>query len=243
MSGLVAAGAIAVVYSCANWVLGRRSSLLRPRLGSTADELTPSWWHVWLFCMLPLFIGITVITTTYNSPVLPLPSAAACSASTLLALPLALMPGAWAARRPWDLVWIAFDGAGLMPVLLLLRAVELPSRGLVSAPVAYAAVLGATLAGVAWLGIMTRLRRWRRKPAQGAGALFVSGLCLSYLLMPLAHHLVATPPGYRYISTASNFFAFSPWIQLCSLLLAALLAIGITRMRSSGSASRNARLS
>ena len=71
MSGLVAAGAVAVIYSCANWVLGRRNSLMRPRLGSTADELTPSWWHVWLFCALPLAIGIGVITMTYNSPVLP----------------------------------------------------------------------------------------------------------------------------------------------------------------------------
>jgi hypothetical protein len=243
MSGLVAGGAILVLYSSANWVLGRGVSLSRPRLGSTTDELTPTWWRVWLLCALPLAIGICVITMTRNSPVLPATSAAACVASTLLALALALPPGAWAARRPSDLLWLAFDGAGLMPALLLLRALELPRRGLVSAPVAYAAALGTTLAGVAWLGVMTRLRRWRRKPAPGAAPLVVSGLCLSYLLLPLAHHLVATPPGYRYISTASNFFAFSPWLQLCSLLLAALLAIGITRLRSSGSPSRDATLS
>ena len=34
----------------------------------------------------------------------------------------------------------------------------------------------------------------------GAVALFVAGLALSYLLLPLAHYLLAVPPGFRYIS-------------------------------------------
>ena len=134
--------------------------------------------------------------------------------TTLIGLALALIPGSLAAQRPLDLGWLVFDGVGLMPSLLLLRALELPSRGLVSVPVAYLAALGGTLAGAVWLGIVTGLRVWRCKPPSGAGALFVAGLCLSYLVMPLVHHLLFTPPGYRYISTSSNFFAFDGKVQL-----------------------------
>jgi hypothetical protein len=53
-------------------------------------------------------------------------------------------------------------------------------------------------------------------------------LALSYLLLPLIHHLLATPPGYRYISTASNFFAFNLFVQAFAVAVAAGLAAGAT---------------
>ena len=61
--------------------------------------------------------------------------------------------------------------------------------------------------------------------------LLAAGLCLSYLLLPLVHHLLATPPGYRYISAASNFFAFSPPLQLAVFVVAAGLEVAVTRLR------------
>ena len=119
-----------------------------------------------------------------------------------------------------------------MPILLLLRAVELPGRGVsVSMPLAILFAIGGLLAGIAWLGVMTGLRAWRRRPAPPAGALLAAGLCLSYLLLPLVHHLFATPPGWRYISTASNFFAFSPILQLAVFAAAAGVAVVVTRLR------------
>lgn len=222
MAGLVACGAVMVVYAVVNWLLGRFVGGYRP----------PVWRRVWALCAPPLAVGILGITTTLNRPTLPLPNGAACAAATLIGLAFALAPGAWAALRPCDLAWLALDGAGLMPTLLLLRAVELPGRGLsVSVSVVYLMVLGGAFAGVVWLGIMTGLRVWRRKSPPGAGALFVAGLCLSYLLMPLVHHLLATPPQYRYISAASNFFAFNLWVQLVVFFVAAILALGVARLR------------
>lgn len=225
MSGLVAAGFVMVGYTAANWLLGRMAVLRH------LDYSPPAWRRVWLLCAPPLVIGIFVITMTVNWPTLPLSIAAACVVATLIGLALALAPGSWAAQRPFDLVWLALDGMGLMPSLLLLRAIELPSKGLISVPVACLAALGGTLAGAVWLGVMTGLRAWRRKSPPEAGTLFVAGLCLSYLLMPLLHHLVFTPSSYRYISTASNFFPRSIGVQLMSFLVAAVLAIGVTRLR------------
>jgi hypothetical protein len=227
MAGLVAAGAVMVIYTTVNWVLGR----IAARRGR--DYRPPAWWRVWVLCALPLAIGIPAITMTLNTPTLPFGLAAACAIATLAGLALALLPGEWAARRPVDLTWLAFDGIGLMPILLLLRSVELPGRGVsVTTPLAVLFAFGGLLAGMIWLDIMTGLRAWRRRPTPPAGALLAAGLCLSYLLMPLVHHLLATPPGWRYISTASNFFAFNPTLQLAVFPVAAGLSIGITRLRN-----------
>jgi hypothetical protein len=225
MSGLVAAGAVMVGYTLLNGGAGQlavaRQRSYRP----------PAWWRVWLLCAVPLAAGIPAITMSVNWPALPLSLALACTLATLAGLAFALMPGAAAARRPADLAWLVLDGVGLMPSLLLLRAVELPARGLrVSVPVAYLAAFGGTLGGAAWLGIMSALRARRRKPHPRASALFVAGLCLSYLLMPLAHYVLGAPE-YRYITTSSNFFAFRLDVQVIAFAVAGALALGCTWLR------------
>lgn len=226
MSGLVACGAVMILYVAANWLVGRIEALRR------RSYRPPAWWQVWAFCAPPLIVGIAIITMTANWPTLPPLNAAACVLATLIGLALALMPGSLAARRPVDLIWLAFDGMGLMPTLLLLQAIELPGRGLrLSVSMAYLVAFGSTIAGAVWLVIMTGLRAWRRKPSPGAGALLAMGLSLSYLWMPLVHHLLATPPECRYISAASNFFAFNLEVQLVVFFVAAALAVGITRFR------------
>jgi hypothetical protein len=119
-----------------------------------------------------------------------------------------------------------------MPPLLLLRAVELPNRGLsVSPAVAWLVGVGGCLAGLAWLAGMSVLRRWRRKETPGAVALLMAGVGLSYTLLPLVHHLFATPPDFRYISAASNFFAFDLALQALAIIVAAVMAVGIVGAR------------
>ena len=62
MAGLVAAGAVMLLYIAANWLLGRFSKMF---------QACP-WWQVWLVASLPLIISIPLITTQVNEPVLPL---------------------------------------------------------------------------------------------------------------------------------------------------------------------------
>ncbi|MBU0493164.1 MAG: hypothetical protein KKA73_04590 [Chloroflexi bacterium] len=225
MAGLVACGFVLVGYTSVNWLLGRLATEYRP----------PAWWLVWACCVPSLLIGIPAITMNLSWPTLPLPNTLTSVAATLAGLALALMSGAWAARRPWDLAWLALDGLGLLPALTMLRAVELADRGLSSPlthpPLVYLVAAVPTLAGAAWLIVMTGLRVWRRTPMPGTGALFAAGLALSYVLMPLAHYILATPPEYKYITTASNFFAFDVAIQLLAFSVAAALAFGIAGLR------------
>lgn len=227
MAGLVAAAAVMVGYGLVNWVLGISGS----RRGRT--YVPAPWRRVWMLCALPLAVGIPAITMTVNTPVLPFNLAAACVLATLGGLAVALPAATWAGQRPRDLVWLGLDGLGLMPTLMMLRAVELPGRGLSLSPaLAWTLAAVAVLGGAFWLAAMTWLRRRRRVGYPRAGELFVAGIAISYVLLPLVHYLFATPPDYRYITTASNFFAYSWLVQIGALALAAVLAWGVTRLRT-----------
>ncbi len=166
-------------------------------------------------------MGIPLVTMRLNSPVLPLPLAAACTATTMVGLLLALIPGRMAAHQPGELGWLAMAGLGLAPSLLLLRAVELAGKGQVSGLMVYGIAVGSTLIGGLWTCGIAYLHAIHSRTMWKTWHLATSALIWSYLLAPLAHYLLLTPPGYRYISAASNFFASTPTAQaLCFLVLA-----------------------
>lgn len=226
MAGLVAAGIVLVLYTAASWLAGR----IAARRGHSYEP--PDWWRIWLLCVPLVGLGIPLMVMMVNTPTLPPSLAAACVVATLVGLAVALMPGRMAAERPDDLLWLAADGLGLVPPLLLLRVVELPGRGLsVSPAIVWTFAIGGTAVGFAWLVVMSLLRRWRRKATPGVGALVAAGLGLSFLMTPLLHYLVAGPPGYRYISNADNFLAHNLYLTLLSLVVTVGLAVVVTEAR------------
>lgn len=224
MAGLVAGGAVMVLYVFANWILGR----IKP------DYLPPTWWRVWTWCAVPLLVGIPLITMTVNQPTLPLTNAAQVTIVTLVAIALALTPGRLAAENPVDLLWLALDGLAMaflfIHLAVLNDAIQRWSAGVIWW---MAIVIAGLAAGMIGLLIMTGLRLWRKTSIPGIAPLFTTGLCVTYLLLPLTHHLfVGIIEGYFYISTASNFFAQTMPYQIIAWLIAALLAWGITWLRN-----------
>lgn len=223
MAGLVASGAALLLYTSLNWLAGRWQNNFAP----------PVWWQVWAACAVPLMVGIPFITMTFNSPTLPFSLAVTCLISTWAGLAFALWPGAWAAQHPWQLLWLAGDGLGLVPVLLGFRAVELPGQGLSITPsLAWAGGISTVLMGAVWLVGMQLLRRWRQQPHPGPVPVTAIGLAISYLFFPLLHHLIGTPPAYRYITNAANFFALNPLVQITAVFLAVGLAIFSRKLQS-----------
>jgi hypothetical protein len=233
MAGLVASGVVLVLYVTANWLLGRLAASYR----------TPAWWRVWLLSAVPLLVGIPAITMSVNQPTLPLHNAVQATLATLAGLGLALLPGEMAAERPGELVWLAFDGWGLMLVLTALVGVQNLPRWLASGGVWWILMLvGTVLAGVAWLLVATvlhaqfsarsgaRARNGVRVPVPRATTVLLAGAGVTYLLMPLVHHLFGTN-GYLYITNSNNFFADNIALQLAVWLVAAGLVWAITRLR------------
>jgi len=227
MSGFVASGAIFVLYTITHWFVGRLAGTFY------RDYSPPVWWHVWLFCAVPLSVGILYITMTFNHPTLPLFVATLCVITTLLGLTLALFTSSLATKDPPEFAWLFVIAAGLTPVFLLLRAIELPHAGLIIAPIAYSVAIGGALIGAIWSITMIRLQT-RLYPMRCSGVairLYVIGLCISYLLLPLFHYVFLTPLEYKYISVSANFFALNKSIQLATLLVGALAAIGLERLQ------------
>jgi len=148
---------------------------------------------------------------------------------TMTGLSFALAQGETIAQHPAEFGWLTLYGLGLSPTVLLLRAVELPARGLVAPPPAYI-IAGASVVG-SWLYLLllTHVRAWRTTRINTVAQLMTAVICISYLFLPLLHYLAFVPPDYRYISTSSNFFAFSWLVQVVSWGLAILLAAWTVR--------------
>ena len=219
MTGLVASGLVTVLYTGFTWCAERIAA--RRQLAYTP----PAWWRIWALCAVPLLAGIPAITMTVNWPTLPLPTALGCAMATLLALALALQPGEWAACKPDALAWLAADGLALMPVLTTLRVLELPEYGIGGFTPLTAWLFAAVLifGGIAWLGLMTALRAWRRKSVPSTGELFLAGVGWGYLVGPLTHY------GFRgYITAADNFLANHAGLQLAAFGVALLIATMVT---------------
>lgn len=155
MAGFVTTGYVMVGYVSANWTLAR----LAAWRGWSYHP--PSWHRVWRFCSAPLILGIPTITMTMSWPTLPPLDAVLSALAALLGLALALWPGELAARRPVDLLWLALDGATLLPVLGLLRVAELALGETSHARLALLAVPISILSTFIGLVAMTLLRHWR----------------------------------------------------------------------------------
>ncbi len=220
MAGLVASGAVMVVYTSLNWLLGRVMKTYQP----------PAWWRVWIGCAALLVIGIPAITMTFNSPTLPLWNATQTTLATLIGLALALLPGQLTVERPKDLIWLASDGFGLMLVFSGLRVLELFLRGQARGGQMWVrmAIIFLVL-GIVWLLIVTGLHVFRRRSAKTV-EIFLAGFCITYLFMPLLHYLIFTN-GYYYITNSDNFFARNLLFQIAIWLIAGGLAWGLTRLR------------
>lgn len=230
MSGLVASGAVMVLYGGIQWAWGRAAAA-RGRLCSPL-----AWWKVWLVAVAPLVVGIPAITMTANSPRLPAALAVKVTVASGLGLALALAPGAWAARRPRDLIWLGAEGLALVPGLLFIRALELPALGVggLTPGLAGALALGSVAVGAFWLAVMTVLCRRHGRRFPTAVQVLAAGLCWSYLLLPLLHYVVETPWPYKYITTASNFFATRWDLQFLTFAAAVGLAFGADLWRRRG---------
>jgi hypothetical protein len=221
MAGLVAAGAVMLLYVSANWLLGRLSK----------HDHAPMWWRVWLVAALPLLLGIPLITMRANEPVLPWALAMTVTLVTLLGLILAFLPGELAARNPAQLFWLAADGWGLALILLTLPRME-DFRLWLSMDSSWLLMMSLLLIlfGLAWLLLLSLLRTWLRIPVDGSAFLLLAGCCVAYLLLPFLHHTLGTD-GYFYLTNSDNFFARRWGAQLLAWLVTVLVAWGIMRLR------------
>jgi hypothetical protein len=231
MSGLVAGGALMVLYAVTNLVLGRLSKRYR----------APAWWRLWTVSAIPLLVVVPAIVMTVNDPVLPFSHAVRVMGALLVGVAMALQLGELAARRPLQYILLMIDGVGMAGVLTWLRAapgyVYWLSRGDTARAYMFLGVLGL---GTLLLAVVTAIRaRRHRAIVPTATSLLVAGLSVHYLLLPLCHHLFwckddgswRDPDYFGYIPSAENYFSGKAFFELALWAALALVAVGVTRLR------------
>jgi hypothetical protein len=213
MAGLVASGAVLVLYSAFTWFAGRMRK----------GYLPPPWYDVWLVCG-PLFLFlIPAITMGMGAPPLPWSNAGAVTLAALLGVALALVPGKMAAERPSNLLWLAADGWGLALILITLAQLDDIGRWL-SGGIDWRVILSLVILGLGagWLLLLTAVRAWRGVFVGDFVSLALAAACVTYLFLPLLHHVFGSD-GYFYISDSDNFFAGSVAMQLIAWGITAVI--------------------
>lgn len=222
MAGLVASGFALAIYTSVNWLAGRLRTQYAP----------PSWKFVWLVCA-PLFaVAVPAIVMDLNSPPLPWHYAAPVTLATLIGVALALIPGRLAARRPWDLIWLAADGWGLALIMTTLSQLDDIGRWVASG-IDWRLLLSLVILafGVGWLLLLTAVRYWRGVFVGDIVALAITAICVTYLCLPFMHHLLGTD-GYLYITDSDNFMAGSIGLQLVVWAITAFIIWGLVGLRT-----------
>jgi hypothetical protein len=220
MAGLVAGGYLCVVLTPIVLVgLGRGRRWL------------PAPGRVMAAAVAPLVAGVLVVTAWLGTPRLPWGLAALVSLTTVIGAYLALWAAHTVQQRRWSSLWLALDGAGLVPVLTLTQVIELPGRGLsVSPSLAWGIMAASLVFGVVWRAVMAWVYRRVGMVPPRAWAVVRAGLALGYVGLPALHHWIETPPGYKYITTADNFMARSPWLLAATWATALLIVLGAERL-------------
>ena len=222
MASLVASGLVLVLYTSMNWLAGR----LRPHYAP------PPWKYVWLACAPLFIIFIPAITMCLNMPVLSWSYATLVTVVALIGVALAIIPGSLAARRPWDLVWLAADGWGLALILTTLSQLDDIGRWVASG-IDWRVLLSLVILafGVGWLLLLTAVRYWRGVFVGDFLALAIAAICVAYLCLPFMHHLLGTD-GYFYITDSDNFMAGSIGLQLVVWAISAFIIWGLVGLRT-----------
>jgi hypothetical protein len=232
MAGLVASGAVLAIHGPLHLIIRQVAHRYR----------TPRWWHLWLVCATPLAVVIPAIVMTVNEPTLPLVNAAQVTLATLAGLAVAAKVAALVARGLGWSLRLSLDGLGLACLLGALQAMEHTRDWLVKGR---AAALGRALAmlavGASLTRAVTAVYRWRRRRREvpGAADWLLAGLAITYLVLPLYHHLSwckdngswVDPDYFTYITDADNFFADSWLVQAGIWMVAGLVVVSCTRLR------------
>lgn len=186
-----------------------------------------SWKKVFTLMVIPLNTGIIIIVMTAGEPELGLfiaiSSALALTAGIFLGFSLVdnLMTNVKSTS-----LFLLF-GLGMVPSLILFKALELPGKGILAFNVSLLIAVISVTAGLLWLLTCHWVfRKYRPKwPDVVKGALVTA-----YLGLPVLHYLAATPKGIPYITSADNFFADNMILRLITWMLLFLFVFSTDKL-------------
>lgn len=226
MTGLVVSGIVLIAYTIVNLFIKR----------SRRGHQLQDWQIIWKYSCLILALPLLGILTFMGKPSMPVLLSLWIIIILFTGLRLALYTSNFIVTNFRQSIWLFFDGLALAPILTVLspsiayglRRSSLQGIFIIILPLV---VIGL---GLFWFWIMTILLKRFRQPYPSLVNTFLSGLTMSYLLLPLLHY-VGSRPGYvRYITNSENFIPNNFWLQILAFLVATGMIWLVGRWRKLG---------
>jgi hypothetical protein len=220
MTGLIACGILFLVYTLALFLTKKIHSAYR----------IPDWRVVAAVISACAVIVVPACTLIGTEPHLPYVLVGITAAVLILGIWIGIYLSHRVLTKPGQMMWVGIESWGVVPPLLLIHAIEIPSMNpAVSGPFIYALAGMSIVFQIGWLSITCYERRVKKLPKPNWSHIYLTGLFISYTILPLVHYLCMTPLEIKYITTAQNFFSLNLPLQAAVFLIPAGITWGIVR--------------
>ncbi len=226
MTGLVLSAFITLLYTLFNLLL-RLIFLLQKK-----NYSLPSWKHVWLISQPAIAAGIPLIIMNVNYPVMPFSITLMCITAASAGLGLGLYTSEMFIRDAKKFFIVSLDSLALVPPLILIPALGLPAKGILTMTPAIALSSGSVIFSCLWLIVITFVYKRKGITTGRRYEILLSGCFYTYLVLPMLHYLFATPPGRPYITTSDNFFPDSFYLKILTWAVVFLIVFFISKFRA-----------
>lgn len=216
MTGLVVSGCLTTIYLLTRLIVRLK---IKP--------VKIAWKSIVKFSVIPLTIGVVLITMTLGEPKMPF--LIAISSALALAIGIALgfsVVDDLVKDYKSTFIYLIF-GSGLVPFLLFFRILELPQKGVLAMDISVLVIVFSILGGFFWLLISYRIF----KPNRPGRLNVIKGtLAIGYVGLPFLHYLIATPKGIPYITSANNFFPDNMILRVTNWSLLLLMVFLVDKL-------------
>ena len=180
------------------------------------------WKIIIKFSSIPLITGILFITMTLGEPRMPFLIAISIAFALLFGLSVGFSIADDLVKDFKPAIIYLLTGLGLVPILTLFRALELPNMGILPLQTCVYIVTISTISGFIWL-IFAFLKFKKHRPE--LKNIIKGTLAIAYLGLPVLHYLLATPKDIPYITTSSNFIADNMLLRIINWVLMVVIAL------------------
>lgn len=215
MTGLVLSGFLTILYLIARLVLRFIKS----------EKI--SWKAIVKYSMIPLIIGVVLITMTLGEPKLTFLIAISSALALMIGIAIGFSVVDDLIKDYRSTFIYLIVGLGLVPFLLLFRVLELPEKRILAMNICVLVILISIVGGIFWLLILYRIFKKDRPTLINV----IKGtVAIGYIGLPLLHYLTATPKGIPYITTADNFFADNMILRITNWILLILMVFLVDKL-------------
>lgn len=189
--------------------------MISHRTGSLNIVLSP--YRILFFSYVPLVPVLFLIIMFAGTRVLPSLIFLYVLISVFAGLFLVIITASHLVLSPDFFLYELIIASGLVPFILLSRAVELPSKGIMSSSDAWLIAALSLWFSFLWLWVFYfAFRKKKLNPFY----ITVISFFAAYVMLPVLHFMSRVPSGMPYITASSNFFADNMLLRTFVLILA-----------------------